>query len=170
MFSSRSLKATTRIAAAAGAAVTMCALAVPAAYASTPASSAPPGQTVDVIAPMPPGSGCAANIPGPSADNNHERLDKFWYLKSNGCVGTVITTTYVAAGGHCVNPQLKVNNTKFQLLTSSGQKAFFCPSSTLKVKVTWGVHETFSFPITVKALAEFEGGGGELGPAIAVVH
>jgi hypothetical protein len=170
MFSMRSPKAM-RVAVMAGAVAAACALAAPAAYAGTKhVSSAPSGQTVNVVAPMPAGSGCSANIPGPSADHNHERIDQWWYLRSNGCVGTVITTTYVAAGGHCVNPQLKVNNTKFKLVNAAGQKVFFCPNTTQKVKVSWPVHETFSFPITVKAIAEFKGGGGELGPAVAVVH
>lgn len=49
MFSFRNLKTATRIAAVAGTALTACALAGPAAYAgTTPASSAPSGQTVHV--------------------------------------------------------------------------------------------------------------------------
>jgi hypothetical protein len=55
------------------------------------------------------------------------------------------------------------------VIRGTQQKFFACPNKYRTFKWPWSVHRTFPFPIEVKATAEFQGGGGELGPAISVV-
>jgi hypothetical protein len=180
MLSFTRLSAKARIAAATG--VTLLATgaaAVPAAYAGTapqPTVSVVVGTVVSQGAAA--ASSCTANILGPTADHNHERIDQWWYTHGThiGCVGTVYTTTYVAAGGHCVNPQLRVYGggvlkvKGYVYYPGTHTKRFFCPSQYRSVKVLWPVHTVVPFAIKLRATAEFQGGGGILGPAEVTVR
>jgi hypothetical protein len=144
---------------------------VPAAYAgTTPQATGPVVQTVVAGSGTAAATACAANIPGPTADYNHERIDKWWYLKSGNdiCVGTVFTTTYAAAAKHKVNPQLRVYSGS--TLVAKGCLGG-CSSKTWvhkKTKVQWTIRLEWPAPITLRATAEIKG-GGTLGPAVVTV-
>jgi hypothetical protein len=113
---------------------------------------------------------CAANVSGPTANHNHERIDRWFYLKSgnNICVGTVFTTTYAAFAPHKVNPQLRIYSGS--TLVARGCLGG-CNSKqwvTKTTRVQWTVRMSYASPVTLRATAEIHG-GGELGPAVVTV-